>query len=63
MFLNHIYKFHGLSKIVVTDIYKIFIKMFRKELFKLLGQIERVNQCLEIYLRCMTMHNPSRWQN
>ena len=25
------------------------------------GQIERVNQCLEIYLRCICFHSPHRW--
>lgn len=54
----------------------MFISLFQKELFRLLGiklaystayhpqsdgQIERLNQYLENYLRCMTHHQPSSW--
>lgn len=27
------------------------------------GQTERVNQCLEMYLRCVVGHKPSQWSN
>ena len=75
-FLDHIYKFHGLPATILTDRDKIFTSLFWRELFKHLGvklllstayhpqtdgQIERVNQCLETYLRCITMHCPRKW--
>jgi hypothetical protein len=75
-FLDHIYKFHGLPATILIDRDKVFISLFWKELFKHLGvklllstayhpqtdgQTERVNQCLETYLRCITMHCPKKW--
>jgi len=75
-FLDHIYKFHGLPTMILTYRDKIFTSLFWRELFKHLGvklllsttyhpqtngQIERVNQCLETYLRCITMHCPRKW--
>jgi hypothetical protein len=76
LFLDHFYKFHGLLTFIVIDRDKIFTSLFCKELFILLGvkllisfsyhpqtngQSEQVNQCLKIYLRYMTMHNPKKW--
>ena len=76
VFLDHFYKFHGLPAVIVTDRDRIFTSIFWKELFKKLGvrmlmsttyhpqtdgQTERVNQCLETYLRCMTMQQPKQW--
>jgi len=76
LFLDHFYKFHGLPAVIVTDRDKIFTNVFWKELFKKLGvrmlmstayhpqtdgQTERVNQCLETYLRCMAMHQSKQW--
>ena len=75
-FLDHVYKFHGLPATILTDMDKVFTSLFWKELFKHLGvklllsttyhpqmdgQTERVNQCLETYLRCITMHCPKKW--
>jgi len=75
-FLDHIYKFHGLPATILIDRDKVFTSLFWKELFKHLGvklllstayhpqtdgQTERVNQCLETYLRCITMHCPKKW--
>jgi transposase InsO family protein len=76
LFLYHFYKFHGLPAVIVTDRDRIFTSVFWKEFFKKLGvmmlmsttyhpqtdeQTKRVNQCLETYLRCMTMHQPKQW--
>ena len=37
LFLDHFYKFHGLSAVIITDRDKIFTSLFWKELFKNLG--------------------------
>lgn len=26
------------------------------------GQSEQVNQCIEMYIRCMTRHKPTKWR-
>lgn len=76
LFLDHIYRLHGLPVSILTDRDKIFTSSFWRELFKALGvqlnltfayhpqsdgQTERLNQCLENYLRCMTSNAPKQW--
>ncbi|KAL0319602.1 UNVERIFIED_CONTAM: Transposon Ty3-G Gag-Pol polyprotein [Sesamum radiatum] len=76
IFMDHIYKLHGLPINIVSDRDKVFTGTFWKELFKLLGttlslstayhpqtdgQTERVNQCIENYLRCMCHMRPKQW--
>ncbi|KAL0398581.1 UNVERIFIED_CONTAM: Transposon Ty3-G Gag-Pol polyprotein [Sesamum radiatum] len=76
IFFDNIYKLHGLPVSIVTDRDKLFTSRFWKELFTLSGvsldmssayhpqtdgQTERVNQCLENYLRCMCHQKPKKW--
>ncbi|GKC80237.1 ty3-gypsy retrotransposon protein [Tanacetum coccineum] len=73
LFLDNVYKLHGLPKTIVGDRDKIFMSLFWQSLFKMLqvklkmstayhpqtdGQTEIVNKCLETYLRCMTREKP-----
>jgi len=70
-FLTNIYKLHGLPTTIISDRDRIFTSAVWQELFKLTdtklamsssyhpqtdGQIERLNQCLEVFLRC-TVHS------
>jgi transposase InsO family protein len=73
VFLENVYRLHGLPVKIITDRDPIFTSLFWKELFKKLeininlstayhpqtgSQSEQLNQCLEQYLRCMTSQNP-----
>ncbi|GKB00087.1 putative mitochondrial protein [Tanacetum coccineum] len=76
LFLDNVYKLHGLPKTIVSDRDKVFMSLFWQSLFKKLqvklkmstayhpqtdGQTEIVNKCLESYLRCMTGETPKDW--
>ena len=76
LFLDNIYKLHGLPSSIVSDKDKIFISKFWQELFKLMGtqlklsttyhpqtdgQSEVVNRGLQTYLRCMAAEKPNDW--
>lgn len=76
LFLDLVGKIHGIPKTIVSDRDKIFTSSFWQELFRSLGvglrmsttyhcetdgQTERVNQCLEAYLRCMCFTWPRSW--
>lgn len=68
-----IYKLHRLPRSIVSDRDKFFISTFWHELFstqlcysssyhpKSDGQTNRVNRCLENYLRAMTSYRPQQW--
>jgi hypothetical protein len=75
-YMTNVFKLHSLPKVMVSDRDPIFTSRFWKELFSLMGselrmssayhpqtdgQSERVNQCLEIYLRCFTHACPTKW--
>lgn len=76
LYMNNVFKLHGLPTAIVSDHDKIFTSHIWQELFKLLntdlrissayhpqtdGQTERVNQCLETYLRCFVNACPTKW--
>ena len=73
LFLDNIYKLHGLLETILSDRDKIFISRFWQELFRLLGtqlkfstfyhpqtdgQTEVVSRSLQTYLRCMAAETP-----
>lgn len=76
LFSDNILKLHGPPSVIVTDRDRIFTSTLWQSLFKSLkitlhisssyhpetdGQTERVNQCLENYLRCMCFATPTKW--
>lgn len=76
VFLDNIYRLHGMPRSIVSDRDKIFTSTFWRQLFKLAGvsldtssayhsqsdgQSERLNQCVEGYLRCMVQGKPKQW--
>jgi len=76
LFLNHVWKHHGLPWKVVSDRGPQFIAEFTRELYRLLriklaattayhpqgdGQTEQVNQELEQYLRLFTNQRQDDW--
>ena len=76
IFLQQVVKLHGMPYTITSDRDKIFTRNFWRELFKLWGtklqmstayhpqtdgQPERVNQCLEMYLRCAVNDTPKQW--
>jgi hypothetical protein len=71
-------KLHGLPQSIVSDRDKVFTSSVWKELFKLMGvqlhlstayhpqtdsHTKRVNQCLEMYLRCSVGDSPAKWKS
>jgi hypothetical protein len=77
LFLDNIVKLHDMPQPIVSDRDTNFVSSFWKELFKLYkvnlnlstayhpqsdGQTERVNQCLEMYLRCSVQDSPKTWK-
>ena len=77
-FTENIFKLHGLPSVIVTDRDRIFTCTLWQDLFKSLGvklhfstsyhpqtdgQTERVNQCLENYLRNMAFLQPQKWHH
>jgi hypothetical protein len=76
IFIDNILKLHGPPQIIVSDRDRIFTSKLWNEIFNSFkvslhfsiayhpesdGQTERVNQCLEQYLRCMAFAEPNKW--
>lgn len=76
VFVDNVYKLHGMPSVIISDRDKIFTSTLWQEFFKLMdvkmnmsssyhpqtdGQTERLNQCLESYLRCLVHANPKQW--
>jgi hypothetical protein len=77
LFLDTIIRLHGVPLSIVSDRDKVFTSNFWRELFAAVGtklcystayhpqtdgQSERVNQCLEHYLRCAVHDCPGKWK-
>jgi hypothetical protein len=77
VFVDSIVKLHGMPRTIVSDRDRIFTGKFWKLLFEKLGtklkyttayhpqtdgQSERVNQCLEMFLRCNVQDAPRQWR-
>lgn len=75
-FVDTIYRLHGLPNIIISDRDPIFTSKVWQELFRLTdtkmnmssanhpqtdGQTEKLNQCLETYLRCAVHASPKKW--
>jgi hypothetical protein len=76
LFLDHVYKLHGLPKAIISNRDPVFTSNLWLELFRLTdtkllmssayhpqtdGQTERLNQCLEGFLRCTVHSCPRQW--
>jgi transposase InsO family protein len=75
-FIDNVLKLHGPPIAIVSDHDRIFTSHMWKSIFSALkvdlryssayhpmsdGQMERVNKCIETYLRCMTFAEPKKW--
>ena len=76
LFIDNVYKYHGLPDDIISDRRTQFTSKFWQSLFKILqveiklssayhpqtdGQTERVNQVLEQYLRCSINYHQDNW--
>ncbi|KAF8413581.1 hypothetical protein HHK36_001572 [Tetracentron sinense] len=76
LFVDHIFKLHGMPLSIVSDRDPTFLRSFWKEFFKLRGtqlnyssayhhqsdgQSEIVNRCLKNFLRCFVGSKPKEW--
>ena len=74
-FMQQVYRLHGMPSVIVSDRDRIFTSQLWKHLFSLAdylhmssayhpqsdGQTERLNQCLETFLRCFAHACPQKW--
>ena len=78
IFLDGVVKLHGIPQSILSDRDRVFTSQFWGEMFTLLGatldhstayhlqsdgQSERVNQVLEMYLRCFSHLEPKKWNH
>ena len=76
LYMQHVFKLHGMPSSIVSDRDATFTSLFWLELFKLQGtvlamstayhpqtdgQTEIVNKCLEQYFRAFTSDKPHKW--
>ena len=76
LFIDNVSKLHRIPQSMLSDRDRIFVSQLWGELFSMLGakldyntayhpqtndQTERVNQVLEMYLRCVTHIEPKGW--
>lgn len=76
LYMDNIYKLHGMPQAIVSDRDRIFTSTLWQELFNLTGtelrmssayhpqsdgQTERVNQSVEAYLHCFIQACPTKW--
>ena len=76
LFVDNVYKLHGMPLTLVSDHDPIFTSAFWRALFKETGtqlmmstahhqetdgQTERINQSIECYLRCFIRSHPAQW--
>lgn len=76
LFVDHVFKLHSLPETIVSDRDPVFTSHFWRDLFAAVGtelklstayhpatdgQTERVNQCVETYLRCFVHACPRKW--
>jgi hypothetical protein len=77
LFMSNVYKLHDLPSVIISDRDLVFTSQFWQHLFRLAGttlqlsssyhpqtdgQTERVNQCMETFLRCFTSACPKKWK-
>jgi hypothetical protein len=75
-YLDTVYRLHDLSSVVISNRDPIFTSKLWQELLRLTdtkmnmssthyphtdGQTEKLNQCLESYLRCVVHVSPTKW--
>jgi hypothetical protein len=76
LFIQNIFKLHGMPQSIISDRDPIFTNLFWQELFRLQGtslklstsyhpqtdgQKEVVNKCLENHLHCFAADSPKQW--
>jgi hypothetical protein len=75
-YMKEVFKLHSMPEVIISDRDPVFTSKVRQELFRLSdtklcmslahhpetdGKMERVNQCMEGYLRCFVHSCPTKW--